>query len=263
MSKLQRLRNAKTLHEVAKILGYFPSGLSYILYRLPDSAKYRSFTIPKRNGGVRHIDAPQDALSLLQSRLANLLYDCINELQKATPSRRSLAHGFEKGRSIITNASLHRKRRYVLNLDLEDFFPSINFGRVRGFFIKDHHFSLDQRVATILAQIACYNNQLPQGSPCSPVISNLVAHILDARLARFAKTHKCTYSRYADDITFSTNRKGFPPELAYIVPGTTNTWVLSTSLRGKIEQSGFRINDRKTRMQLLTSRQVKIGRAHV
>ena len=181
-------------------------------------------------------------LSVYGRALGNLLYDCLDELKKgAPPVRRSLAHGFERERSIVTNANLHKRRRYVLNLDLEDFFPSINFGRVRGFFLKDKHFSLEAKVATIVAQIACHENALPQGSPCSPVVSNLIGHLLDSRLARFAKIYKCTYSRYADDITFSTSRKDFPPELAFVVPGTEAEWHLGRELRGKIEHSGFRI----------------------
>src|SRR5690606_10472469 len=139
--------------------------------------------------------------------------------------RRSLAHGFERRRSIVTNASLHKRRRYVLNLDLEDFFPSFNFGRIRGFFIKDKHFGLDEKVATVLAQIACHDNELPQGSPCSPIISNLVAHLLDVRLARMAKRYKCTYSRYADDRTFSTNQREFPSQLAVPLPNASQ-WQL-------------------------------------
>ncbi len=201
-------------------------------------AKYKSFEVPKRTGGNRQIKAPQPMLALLQRRLANLLYDCLDELKKATPARRSLAHGFERKRNIITNASLHKRRRYVLNLDLEDFFPSINFGRVRGFFLKDKHFAVQPTVATIIAQIACHENELPQGSPCSPVISNLVGHLLDARLARLAKTHKCTYSRYVDDITFSTSRKDFPSELAAPVTGSQCEWQLGAELRDKIERSG-------------------------
>lgn len=181
------------------------------------------------------------------------------ELGKATPARRSLAHGFERSRSIMTNASLHKRRRYVLNLDLEDFFPTINFGRVRGFFIKDRNFALREKVATVIAQIACHDNELPQGSPCSPVISNLVGHLLDTRLARFAKIHKCTFSRYADDITFSTNRKDFPAEIAFPVPGAKAEWQLGTELIQKIEHSGFKINNKKTRMQLRGSRQVTTG----
>jgi RNA-directed DNA polymerase len=103
----------------------------------------------------------------------------------------------------------------------------------------------------------CYENELPQGSPCSPIVSNLVGHLLDSRLARFAKIHKCTYSRYADDITFSTSRKDFPPELAF--PVSPGEWQLGAELKEKIEHSGFKINNKKTRMQFRGSRQVTTG----
>ncbi|MCJ2022058.1 retron Ec67 family RNA-directed DNA polymerase/endonuclease [Methylobacterium sp. E-065] len=258
MFKLQALRDAKKLEDVARLVGFTPKGLSFVLYKLPDSKKYNSFEIAKRGGGKRQIKAPEPSLSLLQRRLATLLTECLEELKKAAPPRRSLAHGFEKGRSIITNAQLHKRRRYVFNVDLADFFPSINFGRVRGFFINDKNFSLQPPVATVLAQIACFENQLPQGSPCSPVISNLIGHVLDGRLARFAKTHKCTYSRYVDDITFSTSRKHFPPEIGTPIAGTA-AWQASNELRSRIENAGFKINDKKTRMQYHASRQVATG----
>ena len=260
MSHLQTLREAQSLDDVAKILNYTPAGLAFNLYKLPVAAKYTVFEIPKRGGGKRTIKAPSDRLALLQRRLANLLTLCLEEIEKNNPQRRSLAHGFERRRSIITNAALHRRRRYVLNLDLADFFPSINFGRVRGFFIRDRYFGLHEKVATVLAQIACHENELPQGSPCSPILSNLIGHLLDTRLARFAKIHKCTYSRYADDITFSTNRKDFPPELA--APdgaGVAGTWALGEPLVAKIEAAGFKINAGKTRMQITGSRQVVTG----
>ena len=239
------------------MLGFTPSGLSFVLYKLPDSKKYTLFEVPKRDGGKRQIKAPEASLSLLQRRLATLLTECLEELKKAKPPRRPLAHGFEKGRSIITNAQLHKRRRYVFNLDLTDFFPSINFGRVRGFFLKDKSFELKPPVATVLAQIACFQNELPQGSPCSPVISNLIGHVLDGRLARFAKAYKCTYSRYADDITFSTSRKDFPPEIA--VPTAGAAWQASDELRVRIKDAGFEINNKKTRMQFRGSRQVTTG----
>jgi len=140
---------------------------------------------------------------------------------------------------------------------LADFFSSINFGRVRGLFLKDKNFELKPPVATVLAQIACFENELPQGSPCSPVISNLVGHVLDGRLARLARIHKCTYSRYADDITFSTNRKDFPLEIAVFVTGSS--WQVGDELRSRIKDAGFEINDKKTRMQIRGSRQVTTG----
>ena len=71
----------------------------------------------------------------------------------------------------------------------------------------------------MLAQIACYNNSLPQGSPCSPAFSNLIGHILDIQLLRIAKEEGCTYTRYADDLTFSTNKPTFPTDIARPVAG--------------------------------------------
>jgi RNA-directed DNA polymerase len=147
---------------------------------------------------------------LLQRRLSDLLQNCVEEINQAQNRKDQLAHGFKRGRSIITNATKHRKRRYVLNIDLQDFFGTINFGRVRGFFLKDRNFALHPDAATVLAQIACHQNSLPQGSPCSPVISNLIGHVLDIHLGKLAFHNGCTYSRYADDITFSTNKGPFP-----------------------------------------------------
>ena len=117
-----------------------PSALSYVLYKLPDANKYRVFEIPKKSGGMRTIKAPMDKLALIQQRLAELLSDCMQELMKENPKLYAVSHGFREGRTIISNANIHRKRRYVFNVDIADFFGSINFGRVRGYFIKDNFF---------------------------------------------------------------------------------------------------------------------------
>lgn len=125
MDYLKDLHKARTLRDLALILGVQPKTISYILYKLPEAQKYHSFEIPKRNGGVREINAPEPRLKMLQRRLANVLYNCMAEAEKNNPPRRPLSHGFERSkppRSICTNASVHKNRRYVLNLDLEDFF---------------------------------------------------------------------------------------------------------------------------------------------
>ena len=259
MTYLKKIREAQTLKDIAHILGVQPKTVSYLLYILPDAEKYRSFEIPKRNGGTRLINAPEPRLKMVQRRLANVLYECIAEVEKCTPPRRPLSHGFARSRSIFTNASVHKNRRYVLNLDLEDFFPSLNFGRIRGFFIKDKRFELNEKVATVIAQIACHKNELPQGSPCSPIISNLLGHLLDVRLVRFARKYKCTYSRYADDITFSTNLKDFPSALAEPIPEKPQYWQLGLPLIQEIQHAGFEVNNDKTRMQWRGSRQVATG----
>lgn len=259
MSSLGSLKSAATLSDLAKLLQFKPSALSYILYKQPPTTKYKTFDLPKRKGGVRTINAPANALKLVQKRLSDLLQDCGDEISAANNRKDRIAHGFKRRRSILTNAERHRNRRYVFNVDLQDFFPSFNFGRVRGYFIQDKSFSLHKDVATLIAQIACHKNSLPQGSPCSPVISNLIAHVLDIHLVRLASAVGCTYSRYADDLTFSTNKKTFPPEIA--APSTTepHIWMPGAKLESSVIYSGFRINPAKTRMQYRTSRQDVTG----
>ena len=214
MSELQELRAASSLKEVAVLLQFKPKYLAFILYRKPVADKYKAFNIAKRGGGLRQINAPCPELKLLQRRLSDLLQNCMEEINSKGNLGNQLAHGFSRGRSIVSNAVKHRRRRYVFNIDLENFFGTVNFGRVRGFFIKAAHFMLHPSVATVLAQIACHDNGLPQGSPCSPVISNLIGHLLDLRLCKLATRYGCTYSRYADDITFSTNKPDFPSGIA-------------------------------------------------
>lgn len=242
---------------LATILGFTPKGVSYVLYMLAPADKYRTFNIPKKNGGKRTIQAPEPRLALMQSRLADQLYECVAEIQKSNPRYWHASYGFQKKKTIVGNAAAHTRRRYVFNVDIKDFFGSINFGRVRGFFINDKAFALEPAVATLIAQIACHENALPQGSPCSPIISNLIGNILDLRLLALARDARCTYTRYADDLTFSTNLKDFPNEIA-IDPGS-GLWIEGKMLRKEIEGAGFKLNPTKTRMTLRQSRQSVTG----
>lgn len=259
MSHLKALHTATTLSDLAKILGVKPAGLSYVLYKKGPAANYVQFTIPKRFGGTRSIAAPTDPLKMIQKRLSNVLQNCAEEINAANQFKAQIAHGFVRKRSIVTNAEAHRRRRYVFNVDLEDFFGTINFGRVRGFFIKDRHFALPAPVATVIAQIVCFNNSLPQGSPCSPVVSNLIGHVLDVHLVRIAKREGCTYTRYADDLTFSTNKPLFPTSIAVPIAGRPNAWQPGSRLAHSIGKCGFSVNPAKTRMQYRDSRQEVTG----
>lgn len=134
MSPIDRPRAAETLGDLAKLLGFTPKGASYILYKLDPNKKYHVFEIPKKSGGRRVISAPETQLALLQTRLADLLYACVRDRKRQHPRYWFASHGFHPGRTIVSNAHIHRRRRYVFNLDLERFFETINFGRVRGFF---------------------------------------------------------------------------------------------------------------------------------
>ena len=256
---LLALQAANSLRTFAPLIRSTPSGLAYSLYKIPSTDHYYEFTIPKKSGGKRLIRAPSPRLKLLQRNLASLLTQCFEEIASSTQDLRSVSHGFRPHHSIVTNARAHRHKRYVLNLDLENFFEAINFGRVRGFFISDRHFSLDPKVATIIAQISCHDNSLPQGAPTSPIVSNLIGQILDARLAKLAKLHGCYYTRYVDDLTFSTRAHHFPVALCVQRTDRNNIWEIGADLRDCIERTGFSINACKTRMQVFGSRQEATG----
>jgi hypothetical protein len=256
MSKISKLRAIKTKPELANLIRVYASALTNILYRLGPETQYNCFAIPKKNGGERIICAPSKKLKYLQSKLSTFLQDCLDEIEQQAKingkARPRLAHGFTRGNSILTNSELHSKKKCVLNFDLDSFFDSFNFGRVRGFFIKNKNFRVHEHIATVIAQIACHENKLPQGSPCSPVISNLITHSLDVRLARLAKKHSCTYSRYADDLTFSTRLLCFPIEIAEEEGAKAS---LGNNLMQEIDRAGFIVNPKKTRIQYKNSRQ--------
>lgn len=262
--KLEQYKKAEDIADLAKLLDLKPAHISYALYMLdkaPQPPKYTEFTVPKRAGGVRTIKAPHPALKVIQTRLAKDLLEIERILEKNRIKNQDciLAHGFKKKLSIMTNGGNHRGRRFVFNVDLKDFFPSINFGRVRGFFMKHKDFELKPYVATLLAQAACHDNQLPQGSPCSPVISNLIANVLDIRLNELAHQYNCTYTRYADDITFSTSEKTFPTAIGLRKAGSVNVWEAGAKLVKAITRAGFELNTTKTRMQFDYSRQEVTG----
>lgn len=253
------LKQAKTKPELASILDVSAAFLTRTLYRPGVKSHvhshYHQFDITKKSGGVRTISAPSDELKDLQRKLSDLLLDCKEVIHLDNKVECSLSHGFERERSIITNARIHRGKKNVLNLDLADFFGSFNFGRVRGYFIANRDFKLDPHVATIIAQIACYKDSLPQGSPCSPVIANLITNSLDIKLSKLAKRNGCSYTRYADDITFSTRKKSFPTAIVKNVENIT----LGSKLLGEIRRAGFSVNATKTRLQFKDSRQEATG----
>jgi hypothetical protein len=111
----------------------------------------------------------------------------------------------------------------------------------------------------VLAQIACFQGVLPQGSPCSPIISNLIGHLLDIKLVELASSWGCTYTRYADDLTFSTNKKSFPEAIACLDGESAHSWAAGSTLTKIIQRSGFSVNSKKTRMQYRDSRQSVTG----
>lgn len=236
----------KTRNELADFLNVSRKQLSYILYVKGINNLYTSFEIHKKNGGVRKINAPREELKDIQRKLTEAIH---RHMKKKSKKKNNISHAFELDKSIITNAEVHRNKRLVLNIDLKDFFGSIHFGRVRGFFNKNNKFLLPIEVATVLAQISCFEGKLPQGAPCSPIISNLICEILDYRISKISKKYRLDYTRYADDLTFSTNDKNFL--------GLQNEFYIE--ITQELIRAGFSINEDKKRLQLKDSRQVVTG----
>lgn len=233
--------------ELAQWLGITDKRLRYLLYAQSEDQRYKTFSIRKRNGQDRRIDSPRPFLKALQRKIADVLYD-------VSPPR-LIAKGYIPGIGIAEMGGLHRGSRWVVAADLEAFFPSINFGRVRGLF-SSAPFAFPAEVATVLAQLCCYNAALPQGAPSSPAISNIICRALDRELVTFAKRHAIRVSRYADDIVLSFSFKDVPN---YVASASTGKWVLSSELTKIIESSGFRVNNAKTRVMHRSQRQLVTG----
>ena len=237
-----RFRELKTPENVADLLEISYSNLNYYLYRLPPAERYFQFQLPKRNGGLRTISAPNSSLKILQRKLLHIL--------EANYEPRYSVHGFVHERSIVTNSGSHIARRYVMKVDLVDFFPSINFGRVRGLFMA-YPYNLPPEVATVLAQICCHENQLPQGAPTSSIVSNMICARMDTELQQLARRHSCWYTRYADDITISTWLPVFPKAIGVSVDRLSSTRAeVGLELLEIIENNGFKVNESKVRLLL-------------
>ena len=243
--------NLNSGEDVANFLEVPLKYLTYLLYQ--DRRKhYQIFEIPKKSAGTRQIKKPIKSIDLLQRKLLPFLQE---KYRVKMP-----VHGFVKNKSVLSNAKQHLKKKYILNLDLKNFYGSINFGRVRGLFMSKP-FNMGDRAATIIAQICCDNNSLPQGACTSPIISNFIMSKLDKELIQFAKNTHTTYTRYADDITFSSkkifsnkcivyNRNGNP-----ILEG----FLLSDVLKDLINSCGFEINFNKVRLENKIVRQEVTG----
>jgi RNA-directed DNA polymerase len=192
---------------------------------------YHEFEVPKRSGGTRRIAEPGRPLKRVQRLLLRRLLGKL----RAHPA----AHGFERGRSIVTNAQPHAKRSVLLRLDLEDFFGSTKAARVESYF---RSIDWNAEAAALLTRLCTHRGSLPQGAPTSPRLSNLVNFRLDARLAALARSCGANYTRYADDLTFS-----FPEDRP------ESYRALLRAVKSIVAEEGYRLH---------TRRKLRISRSH-
>jgi retron-type reverse transcriptase len=192
--------------------------------------------IPKRSGGSRAIESPKRRLKAAQRAILGTI------LSQGTPSAH--AHGFAKGRSPLTNARGHVGAKLMFQFDLKDFFWQVRFRRVFGIFRK---LGQPPDACLVLARLCCHRGRLPQGAPTSPSITNRVCRRMDARLAGAMKRRGGTYTRYADDLTFSfpSGRASWPATRALVF--------------GVLKQEGFLWNREKSRIRRAGSRMSVTG----
>lgn len=249
---LLSLQLAHSVQDVAFALRLDPGRFFYVVQNADNGRYYKQFQIPKKKGGMRDISRPVRGLALAQDRFAEIL------IKRYKP--KPFVKGYVKGESFLTNARYHERQKWILNLDIKDFFPSISFARVRGLFMSSY-FGFNERVATILARICTFQDGLPQGASTSPVIANIIADNLDKKLMAIAVKERLRYSRYADDITFSSSQKTIPSSVVRVwEPMYGDRKIeLGTAIQESFRSARFEVNEEKTRILLSNERQEVTG----
>ena len=245
-------KQLSSLADLARFWSIPVSQISFHAFHSEKDKSYNTFFIPRRNGRKRRIEQPSPALKYIQ----RIIHESLTRVYGAHPA----VHGFVAGRSIVSNARNHLGRRYVLNIDLRDFFPSITRKRIYGR-LRAEPYSLNSIVANVIASLSTNAyGQLPQGSPSSPVIANIITAEMDSDLAKLCGSLHCWYTRYADDITISTSRSEMSPRIArYPNARGTGQVIVGDELATIIEAHGFKLNNRKSRLQSYSTRQMCTG----
>lgn len=259
-AKDNQLTEFDNIDRLASALGMTISRLRWLTYHrdVDTGTHYRSWQIPKRDGSLRTITAPKRHLKVAQKWALRNVWDKL-------PVHGS-AHGFLTARSIVTNARVHAGADVIVKIDIEDFFPTITFRRVKGLLRKA---GLSEQIATVLAllstepprdplvhrgktvYVASGPRALPQGAPTSPAITNVLCRRMDRRLSGLARMLGMKYTRYADDLTFSWKKSGQESRspIGVLLRG------VSTILRNE----GFRIHKKKTSIMRKGMRQSVTG----
>lgn len=204
------------------------------LMLLVKQPKYRVFEVPKKSGGKRLIETPSPVLKKLQSIL-NRYLQSVYYFEKSSAS-----FGFvlnvsndEDRRNVVTNAQKHLGKPFMLNIDLKDFFHSVTYDKVEQLF-RGTPFYFTDELAETLAQLTTYQERLPMGTPTSPVLSNLACRNIDEKLMTYAADQKIVYTRYADDMSFSSVNEITAEQVEAI-----------TSI---IQEAGFEVNPEKIKL---------------
>lgn len=242
------LFTCKTNRELADYLHVELQNLTYLAYKQP-SARYVVFKVPKKkSGSYRTIEAPRADLKRIQRSIAD-------ELQLLYYAPKS-TYGFVKDKNAPMGAFWHTKKRTILSLDLKDFFHSISSSRVHGIFMNVCRCTYE--VANTLTNLTCFEGKLPQGAPSSPILSNMICYSMDRALMNYATRHRLVYTRYADDLVFSTT-SNYLSRYFYDY-SKTGIDAINSNIRYIIEDiNSFIINERKIHIRSSGTRQLVTG----
>lgn len=200
--------------------------LVYLLTKQDSEGRYKTFFIEKKDGNKRKINAPSLALKIVQRWvLENILYKI-----KTSQYSYGFTKGKRKGSPLVYCAEKHKNNLYVLKLDLKNFYPSINREKV---FYAFSNIGYNADVSNLLTNICVVDDELPQGAVTSPYLANLISRKLDLRIAGYCNKRNIVYTRYADDLTFSSDDR----ELLRKIYGMVEKIV---------EDEGFCLNQKKT-----------------
>ena len=219
--KLLRFINAPVFSKSSEFASLSNISVDVILRCCYAERHYFVFDIPKKSGGIRKIYEPDDNLKAIQRWILRHILDRLNSSPYAT--------AFRKGTNLVCNTSPHANNRYFFCLDLKDFFPSIIGQKVKRIFST---IGYSDRAAKLLTKLCTYKNFLPQGAATSPSLSNLVASKLDRRINGYVAKRNIIYTRYADDITLSSNKH-------------YSLFKIRDRIKSIIENEGFLINQEK------------------
>lgn len=188
------------LYDARQLAAFLSTSRQKLLYYARHTAAaYHPVTIPKRNGAVRTLSVPDDTLRRWQRKICRDLLAYLPVAPQAT--------AYRKGGTLSGNAAPHVGKRYLLKLDISDFFGSIRFEQVHSAAFHTRYFS--RQVGFLLTTLCCKDGVLPQGAPTSPALSNLVMRNFDTNMARWCQRRGIAYTRYCDDLTFSADHPLF------------------------------------------------------
>lgn len=195
---------------------------------------YHPAVIKKRDGSERHLLVPDRLLMKIQK---NILHHILDQLPVS-----SYATAYRKGSGILNNASRHTGSKKLLKLDIKNFFDNILFPRVYQYAFPTIYFP--PAVGTLLTNLCCYRDRLPQGAPTSAAISNLVMKPFDEYMGTWCEARGICYSRYCDDMTFS---------------GDFDEGEVIRKAGGFLRALGFELNRKKTNVVSCHKRQMVTG----